>query len=75
LAIIFFYRESSQTDLSIINARVYKFDEKGDLKSSGWCSSYCFNLSSFNIDIFLHRLSLQADSDITLTGTEIIAHL
>ncbi|XP_039484882.1 probable G-protein coupled receptor Mth-like 9 [Drosophila santomea] len=26
--------ESSQTDLSIINARVYKFDEKGDLKSS-----------------------------------------
>ncbi|ALC44064.1 mthl9, partial [Drosophila busckii] len=25
--------ESSQTDLSIINARVYKFDEKGDLKS------------------------------------------
>ncbi|KAH8302397.1 hypothetical protein KR044_005929, partial [Drosophila immigrans] len=27
--------ESSQTDLSIINARVYKFDEKGDLKSPG----------------------------------------
>ncbi|KAH8274991.1 hypothetical protein KR018_008391, partial [Drosophila ironensis] len=26
--------ESSQTDLSVINARVYKFDEKGDLKSS-----------------------------------------
>ncbi|EDV38672.1 uncharacterized protein Dana_GF24877 [Drosophila ananassae] len=25
--------ESSQTDLSVINARVYKFDEKGDLKS------------------------------------------
>ncbi|EDW68795.1 probable G-protein coupled receptor Mth-like 9 [Drosophila virilis] len=25
--------ESSQTDLSIINARVYKFDEKGDLKN------------------------------------------
>ncbi|KAH8316943.1 hypothetical protein KR074_008080 [Drosophila pseudoananassae] len=28
--------ESSQTDLSVINARVYKFDEKGDLKSPGW---------------------------------------
>lgn len=27
--------ESSQTDLSIINARVYKFDEKGDLKNPG----------------------------------------
>ncbi|EDV95978.1 probable G-protein coupled receptor Mth-like 9 [Drosophila grimshawi] len=25
--------ETSQTDLSVINARVYKFDEKGDLKS------------------------------------------
>ncbi|KAH8380248.1 hypothetical protein KR009_009682, partial [Drosophila setifemur] len=27
--------ESSQTDLSVINARVYNFDEKGDLKSPG----------------------------------------